>query len=135
MKLSTLLVVSAAVATFCVPKAEAQWPGCARCPWGRDVMQDDESLGYGNPRPTSWQQASRFRSWNNQNEDEDDEDDDLMFDDGDDDFDGDAFGQLRRLGTYCNGARCFYTNPALKRECDYGRAGNYWSYYSASQCL
>ena len=42
---------------------------------------------------------------------------------------------MRRLGTFCNGARCFYTNPALKRECDYGRAGNYWSHYSKSQCL
>ena len=42
---------------------------------------------------------------------------------------------MRRLGSFCNGAKCFYTNPALKRECDYGYAGTYWSYYSKSQCL
>lgn len=42
---------------------------------------------------------------------------------------------MRRLGSFCNGAKCFYTNPALKRECDYGYAGTYWSHYSKSQCI
>ena len=66
--------------------------------------------------------------------------DDYDLDDGLDDYDLDDYDNragsgMRRLGTYCNGSKCFYTNPALKRECDYGYAGTYWSYYSKSQCL
>ena len=52
------------------------------------------------------------------------------------------YGAMRRLrkygdygGYFCNGASCHYTNPGLKRECEYGRAGNYWSYYSKDQCM
>ena len=44
MKLSTLLVPTAFVATFFVSQTEAQWPGCARCPWGRDVLPDDDNM-------------------------------------------------------------------------------------------
>lgn len=41
---------------------------------------------------------------------------------------------FREKGWFNNGARTFFTNPALKRECDYGIAGTYWSLYPRSMC-
>ena len=73
-------------------------------------------------------------------DDEDDLDDEAdQYDDdfdGEDDFDGDAFHQLRRLGKVCiTPSQCYYTSATLSRECFYGRAGNYWSYYKKSDCI
>ena len=94
MKLSTLLVISAFVATFCVLQAEARFGerrlarfggrrlarfgerrlGWMDAPGNMALDQDDENVGYRPPRHRpgqSWQQASQ------------DEDDGVMFDEED----------------------------------------------------
>jgi hypothetical protein len=67
-------------------------------------------------------------------DDEDDLDDEA--DQYDDDFDGDAFHQLRRLGKVCiTSSQCHYTSASLYRECSYGTAGSYWSSWKKSDCI
>ena len=65
----------------------------------------------------------------------DEEADDYDLDDGLDDCDFDDYDNCAGSGMRRLGSKCFCTNPALKRECEYGYAGTYWSYYSKSQCL
>ena len=108
MKLSTLLVISAFVATFCVLQAEARFGerrlarfggrrlarfgerrlGWMDAPGNMALDQDDENVGYRPPRHRpgqSWQQARkpRLMSWHRLQQASQGEDDGVMFDEED----------------------------------------------------